>query len=187
VLQSADKFLCFSIFTLSFGILTLFACVHYYNYLLLTASFSCTLSCMQHEYYQWISYQCVTSYAGSLPIVLQHPPKSRTELAVFVTNKWSQLLNCKRRTKTGCIFEKLAFINVCISLAICPDPSMCFAEHISKVMKSTTERWLLSCEGINNYKLLQFLLLMDKFLHFLLLMASFHLNPRIITFSTLIN
>jgi hypothetical protein len=49
----------------------LFAWVHYYNYLLLTASFSCTLSYMQHDYYQRTSYQCVTSYAGSLAIVLR--------------------------------------------------------------------------------------------------------------------
>jgi hypothetical protein len=50
---------------------TLFVWVHYYNYLLLTTSFSCTLSYMQHDYYQRTSYQCVTSYAGSLAIVLR--------------------------------------------------------------------------------------------------------------------
>jgi hypothetical protein len=33
---------------------------------------------------------------------------------------------------------------------------MCFAEHISKVLKSTIERQLPSSEGINNYKLLHF-------------------------------
>jgi hypothetical protein len=66
------------------------------------------------------------------------------------------------------------------------DPSTYFAEHISKVTKSTLERRLLSSEGFNNRKLLQFLLLPDKLLHFLLHTASFHLHPRIITFSTLI-
>jgi hypothetical protein len=60
-----------------------------------------------------------------------------------------------------------------------------FAENISRVTKSTIELWLLSSRGINNYKLLQFLLLTDKLLHFLLLMASFHLHPQIITFSKL--
>jgi hypothetical protein len=49
---------------------TLFVWVHYYNYLLLTASFSCTVSYMQNDYYQRTSHQCVTSYAGSLAIVL---------------------------------------------------------------------------------------------------------------------
>jgi hypothetical protein len=48
----------------------LFVWVQYYNYLPLTASSSCTLSYMQHDYYQRTSYQCVTSYAGSLAIVL---------------------------------------------------------------------------------------------------------------------
>jgi hypothetical protein len=47
------------------------------------------------------------------------------------------------------------------------------------------ELWLLSGEGINNHKLLHFPLFTDKLLHFLLLTASFHLHPRIITFSTL--
>jgi hypothetical protein len=66
--------------------LTLFVWVHYYNYLL-TASFSCTFSYMQHDYYQRTTYQCVTSYPGSLPKVLRHPLISGIELAVFVTNK----------------------------------------------------------------------------------------------------
>jgi hypothetical protein len=39
------------------------------------------------DYYQWTSYQCVTSYAGNLPIVLHHPLKSGIEITVFVTNK----------------------------------------------------------------------------------------------------
>jgi hypothetical protein len=34
--------------------LTLFIWVHYYNYLLLTASFSCTLSYIHHDYYQLV-------------------------------------------------------------------------------------------------------------------------------------
>jgi hypothetical protein len=50
---------------------------------------------------------------------------------------------------------------------------LCLAH--SKVTKSTIERRLLSSEGINNHKLL----------HLLLLAASFHLHPRIITLSTL--
>jgi hypothetical protein len=50
--------------------LPLFVWIHYYNYLLLTDSFSCSLSYMQHDYYQLIYYQWVTSYAGSLAIVL---------------------------------------------------------------------------------------------------------------------
>jgi hypothetical protein len=62
-----------------------------------------------------------------------------------------------------------------------------FTENISKVTKSAIELLLLSSEGITNYKLLQFLLLTDKLLQFLLLTASFHLHPRIITFSTLKN
>jgi hypothetical protein len=49
--------------------LTLFVWVYYYNYLLLTAPFSCTLSYMLHDYYQRTSYQCMTYYAGSLHIV----------------------------------------------------------------------------------------------------------------------
>jgi hypothetical protein len=48
---------------------TWFVRAHYYNYLLLTASFSCTLSYMQHNYYQRTSYQCVTSYTGNLATV----------------------------------------------------------------------------------------------------------------------
>jgi hypothetical protein len=80
--------------------LTLFFWVHYYNYLLLTASFSCTLSYMQHKYYQRTPYQCMTSYAASLPTILGHPLNSGFELAIFVTNKWSLLLNHKRWTKT---------------------------------------------------------------------------------------
>jgi hypothetical protein len=67
----------------------LFIWVHYYNYILLTASFSCTISYMQHDYYKRTSYQCVTSHAGSKLIVLRHPLKRGTELVVFVTNKWS--------------------------------------------------------------------------------------------------
>jgi hypothetical protein len=47
-----------------------FVWVHYYNYLLLTVSFTCTVSYMQHDYYQRTSYQCVTSYTGSLHIEL---------------------------------------------------------------------------------------------------------------------
>jgi hypothetical protein len=39
---------------------------------------------------------------------------------------------------------------------MCPDPSTCFAEHISKATKSKIERRLLSSEGINNHKLLHF-------------------------------
>jgi hypothetical protein len=49
---------------------TLFVWVHHYNYLLLAASFSSAFSYMQHDYYQRTSCQCVTSYAGSLAIVL---------------------------------------------------------------------------------------------------------------------
>jgi hypothetical protein len=45
--------------------------VHYYNYLPLTASFSCNLSYMQQDYYQRTSYQCMTSYAGRSDIVLR--------------------------------------------------------------------------------------------------------------------
>jgi hypothetical protein len=41
---------------------------------------------------------------------------------------------------------------------------MCFAEHISKVTKSTIERRLLSSEGINNYKWLRFMLLVASFI-----------------------
>jgi hypothetical protein len=50
---------------------------------------------------------------------------------------------------------------------------------------STIESRLLSSAGISNHKLLHFPLITDKLLHFLLLSALFHLNPRIITFSTL--
>jgi hypothetical protein len=50
---------------------TLFVWVHCHNYLLLTSSFFCALSYMQHDYYQRTSYQCVTSYAGSLAMVLR--------------------------------------------------------------------------------------------------------------------
>jgi hypothetical protein len=59
---------------------TLFVWVHCYNYLPLTVSFPCTLSYMPHDYYQRTSYQCVTSYAASLPTVLHHTLNSGTEL-----------------------------------------------------------------------------------------------------------
>jgi hypothetical protein len=32
-------------------------------------------------------YQCMTSYAASLPVVLHHPLNSGIELDIFVTNK----------------------------------------------------------------------------------------------------
>jgi hypothetical protein len=51
---------------------TLFVWKRYYTYLL-SASISCTLSFMQHDYYQQTSYHCVMSYAGGFPIVLHHP------------------------------------------------------------------------------------------------------------------
>jgi hypothetical protein len=38
---------------------------------------------MQHDYYQQISFQCVTSYAASLPIVLRHPLHSGIELNMY--------------------------------------------------------------------------------------------------------
>jgi hypothetical protein len=69
-MYSADKFLCVSLYSRCRSACN-FVWVHYCNYLLLTASFSCTLSYMQHDYYQRTSYQCVTSYAASLPIVLR--------------------------------------------------------------------------------------------------------------------
>jgi hypothetical protein len=65
--------ICFHVFLYFHNIVrhaTLFVWLHYYNYLLLTASFSCTISSIQHDYYQRTYYQCVKSYAGSLVIVL---------------------------------------------------------------------------------------------------------------------
>jgi hypothetical protein len=64
--------------------LAVFVWVHYYNYLLLTSSFSYTLSYMQLDYYQRTSYQCVTSYAASSSIILRHPLNSGIELAVYL-------------------------------------------------------------------------------------------------------
>jgi hypothetical protein len=37
---------------------------------------------MQQDYYQQPSYQCVMSYAASLPIVLHHTLNSGIELAI---------------------------------------------------------------------------------------------------------
>jgi hypothetical protein len=73
------------------------------------------------------------------------------------------------------------------------NPSTCFIEHISMVTKSTIELRLLGSEGINNHRLLHFLLRTAlqyplacyKLLCFLLTTASFHLHPRVTTFSTL--
>jgi hypothetical protein len=67
---------------------------------------------MQHDYYQRTSYQCVTSYAGSLYIELWH-------------DAW------KLQSDTICGWS--------------------FAEHITKVMRSTTELQLLSSAGLNNH------------------------------------
>jgi hypothetical protein len=42
-----------------------------------------SLSYMQHDYYQRTSYQCVTSYDGSLPVILRHPLNRGIELALY--------------------------------------------------------------------------------------------------------
>jgi hypothetical protein len=67
----------------------------------------------------------VTSYAGILRIVLRHPLNSGIELAVSDGPKRVAFLE--------------AHIYWRISFAICTDPPMCFAGHISKVTKSTIE------------------------------------------------
>jgi hypothetical protein len=89
---------------------TMFGLVHYCNYLFLTAFFSCTFSYMQHDYYQRTS-QCVTSSAGSLPIVSRHP----------LNRNWISRVCYKQMVITpkpyamdqnGLHFQKLAFINI---------------------------------------------------------------------------
>jgi hypothetical protein len=104
-----------------------------------------------------------------------HPKIKATECNRIVT-LWVQFLSLFLLSSYAQI------LNMCISPY---SPSTCLTEHISKVTKSTIERRLLSSEGINNHKLLQFLLLTDKLLNFLLLTVSFYLHPRMITFSTL--
>jgi hypothetical protein len=107
-----------------------------------------------------------------LPTELCHPLNSGIELAIFVTNTWPQLPNHKQWTKTGCIFERLIFINV-------------FHLQYVQVHLLNTELRLLGSEGINNHKLLHFLLFTAlqyplacyKLLYFPLLTVSFHLHP----------
>jgi hypothetical protein len=53
-----------------------------YNFLRLDTS----VSYMKHDYYQWIYYKCVTSYASNMGIILCHPLNREIELAIFVTN-----------------------------------------------------------------------------------------------------
>jgi hypothetical protein len=59
--------------------LNLFVLVRYYNYLFLTASFSCTLSYMQHEYYQLVVF-----YFPDLCIFCNHAVVQHLTLFVWV-------------------------------------------------------------------------------------------------------
>jgi hypothetical protein len=63
--------------------LTLFVWLHYYNYLLLTATFY-VLSHICSTTITTGYFKCVTSYAASLPVALRHTLKNGIELAVYL-------------------------------------------------------------------------------------------------------
>jgi predicted adenine nucleotide alpha hydrolase (AANH) superfamily ATPase len=86
-MYSADKFLRVSLYSCCCS-----ACIFVRLDALLQVSssnrflFLYSLIYMQHDYYQRATYQCVMSYAGSLPILLRHPLNKVIELEVLVTN-----------------------------------------------------------------------------------------------------